>query len=620
MVLTDSLPGQQAPDNRTETIAPPPASIRLARGLLCAATMEPLSAESTLGLAYWRLSAQRTLTSCRAMFERRSMGTNISAGITVALVAIPLNLALAIACGLPPAAGLVTGAVAGILGAFLGASPYQITGPEVALAPITLAIVTEHGFPGLIAVTFLAGLMQIAFGVLRLGGIVNAIPVPVIGGFLAAVGLLVFDSQLPRLLGLPPELKLLTDIRDPATLSQIAPAVLAVGVVVIAVLVILPRHIERLPAPLVAVAIATAPILLFEAPLPTVTAIESAIPMLTLPTFALADLTSLLPSAAALALLASTDSLLCAVSVDARKGGERTRSDQELVAQGLANMASACVGGMPVAAAVVRSVTAIEAGATTRLASLVQSVVLGLVLVVLGGLVAYVPLVALAAILLVVGARLVQVHQLRTMWRLARFEALVFVATAVAILVADFVIGVVAGVVASLGYFAHQQRLALGQAAGRQDRSEAIEAVEAIECSPAAMSTVRLAGPLFFGSQDRVAELVSKIVSSGRAVLDVSGVTTVDTSGALALGRAINELTERGVEVRVWGLDRVDPLVTWGIEHASDSDEGLDLASGSGAFGDVTEEDSDAESTSSLLSGPSSQHPPHQDLNRGLPT
>lgn len=601
------------------TLVPLRASLGVARGLLSAPTMEPLSAESTLGLAYWRLSARRTLTSCRAMFERGSVATNISAGITVALVAIPLNLALAIACGLPPAAGLVTGAVAGILGAFLGASPYQITGPEVALAPITLAIVAEHGFSGLIAVTFLAGLMQIAFGVLRLGGIVNAIPVPVIGGFLAAVGLLVFDSQLPRLLGLPADVKLLTDIRDPTVLSQMTPAVLGVGLVVIGVLVILPRCIERLPAPLVAVALATAPILLFDAPLPTVSAIESAIPTVALPTFALAELTLLLPSAAALALLASTDSLLCAVSIDARKGGERTRSDQELVAQGLANMASACFGGMPVAAAVVRSVTAIEAGATTRLAALVQSVVLGLVLVVLGGLVAYVPLVALAAILLVVGARLVQVHQLRTMWRLARFEALVFVATAVAILVADFVIGVVAGVVASLGYFAHQQRLALGQAADRQDDDEPTEAVEAIERSPASVSTVRLAGPLFFGSQDRVADLVSEIVRSGRAVLDVTGVTTVDTSGALALGRAVNELIERGVEVRVWGLEQVDPLVTWGIEHASDSDEGPNLASSSDAFDDVTEDEAEPEIANRLLTGPSS-HPPHQDLNRGLPT
>lgn len=549
------------------------------------------------------------------MFERRSLGTNISAGITVALVAIPLNLALAIACGLPPAAGLVTGAVAGILGALLGASPYQITGPEVALAPITLAIVTEHGFSGLIAVTFLAGLMQIAFGVLRLGGIVNAIPVPVIGGFLAAVGLLVFDSQLPRLLGLPAELKLLTDIRDPAVLLQITPAVLAVGVVVIGVLVILPRHIDRLPAPLVALAIATAPILLFDAELPTVTAIESAIPTVALPTFALSELTSLLASAAALALLASTDSLLCAVSVDARRGGERTRSDQELVAQGLANMASACFGGMPVAAAVVRSVAAIEAGATTRLAALVQSVVLALVLLVLGGLVAYVPLVALAAILLVVGARLIQIRQLRTMWRLARFEALVFVATAVAILVADFVIGVVAGVVASLGYFAHQQRLALGQAADRRERPGPALTSEAIELSPTSVNTVRLAGPLFFGSQDRVAGLVSEIERSGRAVLDVSRVTTVDTSGALALGRAINELTERGVEVRVWGLEQIDPLVSWGIEHASDSDEGLDVA-----IDDLTEDEAEPKSESSLLSGPCSQRPPHQELDRGLPT
>lgn len=509
------------------------------------------------------------------MFARGSIGANVSAGITVALVAIPLNLALAIACGLPPAVGLVTGTVAGILGAVIGASPFQITGPEVALAPITLAIATEHGFEGLIAVTFLAGIMQIGFGLLRLGRVVNAIPVPVVGGFLAAVGLLVFDSQLPRLLGLPAEVRLLSEIRDPALLLAVSPAVAVVGLVVIALVVIVPRHSPRLPAPLIALGFAVAPVVLFDAQLPTVSAIEGGgVFSVAMPSLVSGDLLALLPSAVALALLASTDSLLCAVSVDARTGGERTRSDQELVAQGFANMVSACFGGMPVAAAVVRSAAAIEAGATTRLASLMQSFVLGAVVLLLGGFVAYVPLVALAAILLVVGFRLVQVRQLMMMWRLARFEAVVFVVTAAGILVADFVVGVLVGVVAALVYFAHQQRRELlpeeadDRAPSRRASVVSVRAGEAAE-ELAGVSLVRLTGPLFFGSQDRVVDLVKQVDRARPVVLDLSGVTTVDTSGALALARSIGELTERGVTIHLEGLDGVDPLVSWALEQES---------------------------------------------------
>ncbi len=536
------------------------------------------SEESVLGMAYLRLCVERTTSSWRDMFARGTVGANISAGITVALVAIPLNLALAIACDLPPAVGLTTGAIAGILGAFLGASAFQITGPEVALAPITLAIVSQHGLEGLIAITFLAGLMQIAFGALRLGRVVHAIPVPVVGGFLAAVGLLVFDSQLPRLLGMSPEVRLLSEIRDPSVLLTVSPVVAIVGIAVIGIVVLLPRHIDRLPAPLIGVAFATAPVVLFGADMPTVSSIEGGFPVPALPTLANLDLMAILPSAAALALLASTDSLLCAVSVDALTGGERTRSDQELVAQGIANLGSAFFGGMPVAAAVVRSSAAIEAGATTRLAAIVQSVVLGLVLVVLGGYVSYVPLVALAAVLLVVGYRLIQIRQLGFLWRVARVEAAIFIVTAMGILVADFVVGVLVGVIAALFHFAHQQRRALvpqeapavDLEASEKDGTRAVEEHGDPLHEPAARSsgTMRLEGPLFFGAQDRIADMVRDVSDSETVHLDLTGVTTIDTSGALALARALEELTKRGVQVRVAAGD-VAPMVRWAFDQAS---------------------------------------------------
>jgi sulfate permease, SulP family len=507
--------------------------------------------EPTHDSSYWRTSARLTLGSLRGMFDRSTVPANIGAGITVALVALPLNLALAIACGLPASVGLVTGIVGGVVGTFLGASRFQVTGPEVALAPITLEIVSRHGFDGLLAVTFMAGLMQIALGALRVGRLVHAIPVPVIGGFLAAVGWLVLDSQLPRLLGLPSEVGLLSGVRDATLLGQISAPSVLLGSVVIATLLLLPRVGRRIPAHLVGVAIAVGSVVWLGLRLPTIPPIEGVLPRPGLPRFGDLDIIALLPEAAALALLASIDSLLCAVSVDARTGSERTRSDQELVAQGVANLGSACFGGMPVAAAVVRSMALVEAGASSRLAPLVQSVLLGVVLVALAPFVSVVPIVALAAILLVIGVRLINVRQLFELWHLSRFEAAVFLITAVSIVVTDFVTGVITGTVAALAHFARQQRLALRPREGGRSHAETRLPQTAHLSGKLAGRIVRLEGPLFFGSQDRIEEALLSRSLETELIVDLTSVSSIDVSGAMALAASLERAAERGVHVHL---------------------------------------------------------------------
>lgn len=563
--------------------------------------------ETTKSAAIQRLAplgaaARLTVTSWGEMFEGRSIGKNISAGITVALVALPLNLALAIACGLPPSVGLITGAVAGVLGALLGGSKLQITGPEVALAPITLEIVSRHGFEGLIAATFLAGLIQIAFGVLRVGRFVHAIPLPVIGGFLAAVGLLVFDSQLPRLLGLPAEVSLLSQAGSVGIFGQIDPLILLIGTAVCTVVVFLPRLAPQAPAPLVALGVAVLAVTMLGVSAPTVASVEVASLRPRIPTIfgANLDLAALLPEALALALLASIDSLLCALAIDSRVGGEKVRSNQELIAQGVANMGSACFGGMPVAAAVVRSVAAVEAGATTRLASIVQSMVLLLILIVLAPFVSFVPLLALAGILLVIGYRLINWRQLVQMWRIAPFEAVVFLVTAAGILLTDFVGGVAIGVVASLVHFAHQQRAALLSARDAHGDDAAHEAAAAApvahgEVAVAATSEVgggvqviKLWGPLFFGSQDRIEALLHQSVGHGGVLIDMAAVSSVDVSGAMTLASMLKRLTDRGTRVWVTGpADGSSAVLKWALAQAGAID--ICVLDGLGAIEDMGE-------------------------------
>jgi len=488
----------------------------------------------TRNLAYWRESAAFTWRTWLEMFERRSLTANLAAGLTIALVALPLNLALAIACGLPPSVGLVTGAVAGAVGALLGGSRLQVTGPEVALAPVTLLIVADEGPHGLLVATFLCGLFQIGFGLLRLGGVVRRVPRPVIAGFMTAIGLLVFDSQLPRLLGLPGEVTALHTLTSLGPLHYIDAKALVIGAVVVATLLVVPRILPRVPAPLLGLGVAT--LLAFMLPgVPTVAPLDAEFPAPRWPELASSRLTHLIPEALALALLASLDSLLCAASVDARVGGAPTRNDQELVAQGLANIASACFGGMPVAAAVVRSMAAIEARASSRLAPLVQSLCLGAALLLFGATVSVVPLVALAAILLVVGYRLIDVRLIRRLWSLDPWEAAILLATSAAILFTDFVSGVVLGCALALVRFAYSMTRSL--------------AIRSMDAGPS-LDVLRIEGPLFFASQTLLDGLRARAEAQRPLLVDLSGLTAVDSTGAVALRNTLEGIA--GEERPIW--------------------------------------------------------------------
>lgn len=513
------------------------------------------SIDSLQGVAHVRAALAATATSYREMVRGSSLGKNLGAGLTVAVVAIPLNLALAIASGLPPGAGLVSGAIAGVIGALLGGSRLQVTGPEVALAPICSEIVMRYGLDGLFVATFLAGLIQIGLGVVRMGRLIHVLSVPVVVGFMAAVGLLVFDAQLPRLFGLPADVRLLSDAVRAGRIDGIEPVTVGVGLLVVALVVSLPRISRRIPAALVAVVAAVALVRLLGIDVATVPSIEVVMPSVGLPRFGAVDVTAVLPEAFALATLASIDSLLCAVSVDARTG-DRTRMDQELVAQGVANLACACFGGLPVAAAVVRSLTAVDAGATTRMAPLAQSVVLAIVFVALAPFVALLPLASLAGILLVVGARLVDVRSIALMWRIARYEVAVAAVTALGIVLTDFVMGVGIGVIAALAHFARQQRAS----------------AQTLENGRA----VRLEGPLFFGSKDQVERAIRDAVDRDHVVIDVSGISSVDVSGAMALVKSLREVADSGTTVSILtGGRTLDPALEFFLDECRD--EGISV-------------------------------------------
>ncbi len=484
--------------------------------------------------SYWRSAAQGTRAELADSFRIKGLSRNIAAGISTALVALPLNIALALACELPASVGLWTGAIAGLLGALLGGSKLQITGPEVALAPLTLQIVLTHGYEGLLWCTVIAGLFQIVLGLARIGRLVQAVPAPVIAGFMAAVGLMVLDGQIPRLLGMPDEVRTLSSVIGTDAAAATSLNAIRVGVFAVLCVVFLPKLHPRIPAPLVAVGVPILAVTVFALQIPHVPDVDGAIPPLGLSAIGLSSIVELIPSALALAMLASLDSLLSAVSMDA-KTHTRHRSDQELVAQGLANIACGFVGAMPVAGAIVRSATALDAGADNRLAPIAQSVVLGLVFLLLGAHLDHIPLAALAAILCVVGVKLIQPSRFVELYRHSRADLAIAAVTVCGILALDFVLGVTAGVVAALA---------------RLGMSRANLGIHVEHDHGRGLASYRIEGPLVFANVARLSSLLA-VENAPMVVIDFSAVPELDFTATEVIDRAIGRLCQRNVDVQI---------------------------------------------------------------------
>lgn len=502
--------------------------------------------------SFWRDRARATFRSYREMISPATLPADVSAGITVALVALPLNLALAIACGVPAAVGVVTAVVAGVVAALTGGSHLAVTGPAAAMVPLCYEIVQRHGARGLVVAAFLAGAMQVALGLARIGRLVQSIPVSVVAGFMSGIGLLILGGQLPRMLGLPTEIKTLAAVaKDPALLGAARPAAILVGAAVLAGMLLLPRISKKLPAALLALAGATVAVVAFGVAMPSVGAIPRGIPAPQLPPVFSVDLVAILPEAFALTALASIESLLSAVAVDAMAKTPRHNSDQELVGQGLANMVSALFGGLPVTGVIVRSSVAVQSGGKTRMTPIVHAVALLGIMLVAAPVVARVPIAALAGLLVFIGLRLLEWRELRKMWSISRFEAFVFLATMAGIVLFDFIDGVMIGVVLALVHFAHTQRQLGVQTVSADEPGEVARLLDSSDGEPTHVSVVRIEGPIFFVSHTGLEELATRDDLPQHLVFDLAGVPLIDVTGLETLRAQIDRLADRGTRVLI---------------------------------------------------------------------
>lgn len=496
-----------------------------------------------------RAQARYLLGEWRAMLDRSTILADFIAGTSVALVALPLSLAIANASGVPPEVGLITAIVGGAVVALFGGCRLQVSGPAAAMTFLVYEILSRHGMSGLIATTLLAGLFQILAGGFRLGRFIQFIPRPVIAGFLTGIGLTILCTQLAVVLGV----EVSHDEEGGAagllwqtlrSAGQAEPASMAIGATALVLMLVLPKINRRLPTPLIAVAAASIlPIVLGWDHVKLLGALPSRFPLPGIPAVPWDVWNEIVQAALTVFLLASIESLLSASVVDSLDRSTRVDNDQELFGQGLANAASACFGGIPVTGVIARSATNIQSGARTRLASIIHTGWLLACVFGLGAIVGRIPLAALAGVLMAVALRMIEVRLLRVLIRSSRPEALVYLATVLGILATDLIDGVQIGMVATVLYFVSQMSrlnlrpLTLGNGGG------------ADAANAPGVLVLDVEGPLFFASGFHLRNLRGWLQDQKAVVLDLRLVPFLDITGAEILNEQAEMLRKRGIEL-----------------------------------------------------------------------
>ena len=492
------------------------------------------------------------------LFGRAHWANNIVAGIIVGVVALPLSMAFAIATGVKPEQGIYTAIVASVIVAVAGGSRVQIAGPTGAFIAILSGITAKFGFDGLQIATLLAGIMLLFMGLFRFGGMIRFISMPVIMGFTAGIGVVIFVGQWAAFFGLPKasgehfHQQLWSLLQS---LPHLHPATTALGLFSLALLLLMPKVplLRRLPSPMWVLLCATVLQSLFHFEgVATVGsaygAIPRALPHFSLPNFATAETAKLILPAFTIAMLGAIESLLSAVVADGMAGTHHS-ANQELVGQGLANIITPFFGGFAATGAIARTATNIRQGGNSPLAGIIHALTLALILLVAAPLAADIPLAALAAILFQVAWNMSEpkrcLHILRRAQRAAYI--LFFITFSLTILV-DLVVAVNIGVILSTLHFIGQMAKAVEVRKEEHSRDAA--------ALPGNVLMFIVNGPFFFGAMEKFETTLADINTQPRAVvLRMRWVPYIDITGILTLERVISGLQKRGIRVIVTGAN-----------------------------------------------------------------
>ena len=506
----------------------------------------------------------KLLSVLREGYRASDLRADTVAGLTVAIVALPLAMALAIASGTTPEKGLHTAIVAGFLISALGGSRTQIGGPTAAFIPVVFVVIEKFGYGGLILCTLLAGLMLIAAGLLRLGTLMKYMPQPVITGFTAGIAVSIFSSQIKDALGLSmgavPAEFLPRWQAYAGHIGSINPAALTLTVIGVAAIFALRRWRPAWPGFLIALLLCTLAATVLAIPVETIGSrfgtLPSALPSFDFPHIPFERTRELLPSSFTIAFLAGVESLLSAVVADGMTG-RRHRSNAELVAQGVANSASALFGGLPATGAIARTATNIRSGGRTPVAGMLHALFVLLFMLLLAPLMRYVPLAALAAVLLVVAWNISEVESFRHTLSAPRGDRLVLLLTFGLTVFFDLTLAIEVGIVVAAFVFMFRMADAVEVTSGLKmiDDNEGDGDADQRQRLPAGVEVFQISGPLFFGAANRLDEVFDQFrVAPQVFILRMRLVPMIDSSGVHALKAVLQRCRKHGTRLIISGL------------------------------------------------------------------
>lgn len=527
------------------------------------------------------LFTPKFVTAWREGYTWQRLGKDIIAGLTVAIVALPLAMGIAIGSGVGPEKGLFTAIVAGFLISALGGSRFQIGGPTAAFIVVVYRTIEHQGYDGLALATLLAGMMLVAAGFLRLGTYIKYIPYPVTIGFTSGIGLTILVGQMADLLGLKTG-KLPGDfVAKVVALFQALPSfsntAAGLSLASLAVILLLQRIRPTYPRFLIAVVGAALTAAVFALPVATIGTkfggIPHMLPVPHIPDFDLQKIGKVLPDAVTIAILAGIESLLSAVVADGMTG-RRHRSNVELVAQGVANMVSPLFGGLPATGAIARTATNIRAGATGPLSGVLHALFLLLFMLLLAPLASYIPLCVLSAILMVVAWNMSEVDVVADFFTHATFgDRVVLASTFLLTVFVDLTAGIEVGVVLAAFKFMHN----MASVVEIETHTSLLERDKADQPHPYIANSTdenvmiyHIHGPFFFGAASELTRVMQNIGKNPRLlVLDFEDVPLLDSTGASSLRGMVKGLNSRKVKVVFTAVRRkvLRSMVRYGLHR-----------------------------------------------------
>jgi sulfate permease, SulP family len=523
------------------------------------------------------------LVSTLRGYTRAQLLADTTAGVIVGVVALPLCIAFAIASGVTPERGLITGIIAGFLISALGGSRVQVGGPTGAFVVVVYGIVQQYGVDGLLVATLMAGVILVAMGAAKLGGAIKFIPFPVTTGFTSGIALIIFSSQVKDLLGLRMGAVPAEFFEKWASFAEHVGSVngwaVLVSAITLLILVAWPKVSHKVPSPFVALVATTALVQLAGWPVETIGsrfgAISATIPAPSLPSISWSDTRALVGPAFTIAVLAAIESLLSAVVADGMVGG-RHRSNMELVANGVANIAAPLFGGIPATGAIARTATNVKSGGRTPVAGMVHALTLLLITLFFAQWAALIPLATLAGILVLVAYRMAEWRVFRSELRAPRSDAVVLVTTFALTVVVDLSVAIGVGMV--LASFLFMRRMSevtnvraitagfADPAAGDEGDPDAVWRRDV----PAGVEVYEIDGPFFFGAAEKFKDTLAEVSKKPKVlVIRMRNVPAIDSTAIHALEDLVRRTQGDGTRVLLSDV-HAQPLVALGRSDTLD--------------------------------------------------